>query len=81
MMDPEEYPFRPSQLPTVSSIDDDKMMFAWITDYVVNSAAAVYQEAGLLSYTITDDMVRVHMHVALDKRSQGEEITRRRDRG
>lgn len=56
-MDPEEYHFRPSQLPAVSSIDDDKMVFAWITDYVVNSAAAVYQKAGVLSYTITDDMV------------------------
>ena len=73
-MDPEEYPFRPSQLPTFSSIDDDKMMFAWITDYVVNSAGAVYQEAGVLSYTITDDMVCVHVYVALAKRSQGEEI-------
>lgn len=74
-MDPEEYPFRPSQLPTVSSVDDDKMMFAWLTDYVVNSAAAVYQKAGLLSYTITDDMVCIHMHDC----SACKEIRRRRD--
>ena len=70
MSDPEEYPFQPSPLPPVSSHDySEKMMYVWMTDYVANSAAVVYQKAGLMSYTITDDMVcvcvyvRVCMHV------------------
>ena len=56
--DPEEYPFAPSPLPPVSGHDySEKMMYVWMTDYVANSAAVVYQKAGLMSYTITDDMV------------------------
>ena len=58
MSDPEEYPFAPSPLPPVSGHDySEKMMYVWMTDYVANSAAVVYQKAGLMSYTITDDMV------------------------
>ena len=58
MTNPEEYPFKPSPLPPVSDGDySDKMTYVWMTDYVANSAAVVYQKAGLMSYTITDDMV------------------------
>ena len=62
--DPEEYPFAPSPLPPVSGHDySEKMMYVWMTDYVANSAAVVYQKAGLMSYTITDDMVCATVYV------------------
>ena len=32
-------------------------MYLWMTDYVANTASAVYQKAGILSFTISDDMV------------------------
>ena len=64
--DPEEYPFAPSPLPPVSGHDySEKMMYVWMTDYVANSAAVVYQKAGLMSYTITDEMVCVFVCVCL----------------
>ena len=66
--DPEEYPFKPSPLPPVSDADTNKMVYAWMTDYVANSAAVVYQKAGLLSYTITDDMVCVCVCVCVHAR-------------
>ena len=66
MSDPEEYPFQPSPLPPVSGHDySEKMMYVWMTDYVANSAAVVYQKAGLMSYTITDDMVCACVHVCV----------------
>ena len=64
--DPEEYPFAPSPLPPVSGHDySEKMMYVWMTDYVANSAAVVYQKAGLMSYTITDDMVCATVYVSV----------------
>ena len=52
---PEEAPFSPSPLPFDS--ESDKMAYIWITDYVVNTAGFVYQDAGVLNKTIIPSMV------------------------
>ena len=44
----------PAPLPAISSTD--RMMYVWFTDYVANTAGAVYQAAGVLSYNVTPDM-------------------------
>ena len=36
---------------------NDKMMYLWVTDYIANTAAVVYQQAGILQVTVTPDMV------------------------
>ena len=53
----------PSPLPPITS--SSKMVYVWLTDYVANSAAFVYQTAGVLEYTVTPDMVNtiISMHV------------------
>lgn len=38
--------------------DHDHMVYLGISDYFFNTAGLVYQEAGALNMTITDDMVR-----------------------
>ncbi len=35
----------------------DRMMYIWLTDYIANTASIVYQQAGMLQYTITPDIV------------------------
>lgn len=52
---PEEAPFSPSPLPFDS--ESDKMAYIWITDYVVNTAGLVYQDAGVLNKTIIPSML------------------------
>ncbi|KAK2554856.1 Lipopolysaccharide-binding protein [Acropora cervicornis] len=52
---PREPPFSPSLLPFES--ESDKMVYVWLTDYVVNTAGFVYQSAGVLNETITPSMV------------------------
>ena len=52
---PREPPFSPSLLPFES--EADKMVYVWLTDYVVNTAGFVYQSAGVLNETITPSMV------------------------
>ena len=53
----------PSPLPPITS--SSKMVYVWLTDYVANSAASVYQMAGVLEYTVTPDMVNtiISMHM------------------
>ncbi len=48
-------PFQPSLLPAVTN--DIRMMYLWITDYVPNTAALVFQRAGVLQYNIKQDKV------------------------
>ena len=52
---PKEAPFSPTPLPPES--ESDKMAYIWLTDYVVNTAGLVYQEAGILNETVTPSMV------------------------
>ncbi|XP_074613864.1 bactericidal permeability-increasing protein-like [Acropora palmata] len=52
---PREPPFSPSLLPFES--ESDKMVYVWLTDYVVNTAGFVYQSAGVLNETITPSML------------------------
>ena len=52
---PKEAPFSPTPLPPES--ESDKMAYIWLTDYVVNTAGLVYQEAGILNKTVTPSMV------------------------
>ena len=52
---PTEAPFSPPPLPPIT--DTSKMMYVWLTEYVVNTAGLVYHEAGFLAYNITPDKV------------------------
>lgn len=52
---PKEAPFSPAPLPNISSTS--AMIYVWLTDYLVNSAAYVYQSAGELTYTVTPNQV------------------------
>ena len=52
---PVECPYTPPTLPTLS--DSSKMMYVWLTDYIADSAGFVYQQAGILDYNVTADMV------------------------
>ena len=36
----------------------DKMACLWVTEYVANTASAVYKRAGKLVFNITEDTVR-----------------------
>ena len=54
---PREAPFSPSLLPPES--ESVKMAYLWMTDYVVNTAGLVFQQAGVLNETITPSMVRL----------------------
>ena len=79
MSNPEEYPFKPSPLPPVGTAND-KMMYIWMTDYVANSAAVVYQKAGLLSFNITDDMVCTSHYLCVHERGREREREREKER-
>ncbi|XP_064388193.1 bactericidal permeability-increasing protein-like [Halichondria panicea] len=64
-----ESPFTPPLLPPLSSLVNStscKMMYLWLTDYVANTAALVYQRAGKLHYMITPDMIPSNSFVKLD---------------
>jgi len=52
---PKEAPFSPTPLPPES--ESDKMAYLWMTDYVVNTAGLVFQQAGALNETITPSML------------------------
>ena len=52
---PVEAPISPVQLPAITA--SDKMMYLWLTDYIANTAGIVYQNAGILQYTLTPDVV------------------------
>ena len=51
-----EAPYTPPPLPPVEDVDD-KMMYLWVTEYIVNTAGFVYQSAGVMNYNITPNMV------------------------
>lgn len=48
---PKEAPFSPAPLPTDS--ESAKMVYIWVTDYLLNTAGLVYQDAGILNETVT----------------------------
>ena len=52
---PKEAPFSPAPLPADS--DSTKMVYVWVTDYILNTAGLVYQDAGILNETVTPSMV------------------------
>ncbi len=52
---PVELPLTPPTLPAPSKTD--KMIYVWLTDYVGDTAGYIYQQAGLLAYNVTPDMV------------------------
>lgn len=52
---PKEAPFSPAPLPPDS--ESAKMVYVWVTDYLLNTAGLVYQDAGILNETVTPSMV------------------------
>lgn len=52
---PKEAPFSPAPLPPDSK--PAKMACVWVTDYILNTAGLVYQDAGILNETVTPSMV------------------------
>lgn len=52
---PKEAPFSPAPLPPDS--ESTKMAYIWVTDYILNTAGLVYQDAGILNQTVTPSMV------------------------
>ena len=52
---PKEAPFSPAPLPPDS--ESAKMVYIWVTDYLLNTAGLVYQDAGILNETVTPSMV------------------------
>lgn len=52
---PVEAPFTPTALPKIS--DSSKMLYVWLTEYIADTAGFVYQQAGILDYNVTADMV------------------------
>ncbi|XP_077993944.1 bactericidal permeability-increasing protein-like [Glandiceps talaboti] len=48
----------PIKVPVIETKNaTSKMVYMWITDYVLNTAGYVFQEIGKLTYNITDDMI------------------------
>ena len=64
---PTEAPFSPPPLPPIT--DTAKMMYIWLSEYVVNTAGLVYHETGFLVYNITPDMVPKDVHIQLNTSS------------
>lgn len=51
---PVEAPCVAPAIPPASTVDpESKMMYVWVSTYVPNTAAFVYQEAGILAYNLT----------------------------
>ena len=50
-----EAPFSPAPLPPIHV--DGQMLYVWMTDYTLNTAGYVLQQAGRLSFTVTPEMV------------------------
>lgn len=38
------------------------MMYVWLTEYVADSAGFVYQQAGIMNYNVTANMVRLVLY-------------------
>ena len=64
---PMEAPFSPPPLPPISSTS--KMMYIWLTEYVVNTAGLVYHETGFLAYNVTPDKVPKNVPIQLNTSS------------
>ena len=54
--DPREPPFHPQAMPAHTN-RTDKMIYIYISDYVINSAAYAAYLSGKLVYTVTPDLV------------------------
>ncbi len=52
---PVECPYTPTPLPPFTG--SSNMMYVWLTEYVADSAGFVYQQAGILNYNVTSNMV------------------------
>lgn len=50
---PVEAPCIAPVIPAASTVDGSKMLYLWVSTYVPNTAAFVYQEAGILTHTVT----------------------------
>lgn len=66
---PTEAPFSPPPLPPITESDTSKMMYIWLTEYVVNTAGLVYHETGFLAYNITPDKVPKNLPIQLNTSS------------
>ncbi|XP_053309119.1 bactericidal permeability-increasing protein [Spea bombifrons] len=62
-------PFSPSALSL--PVDHNLMVYFGVSDYLFNSAGFVYQSAGKLCFTITDDMVPKDFNIRLNTSSFG----------
>ena len=52
---PVDLPLTPPALPAPTKAE--RMVYVWLTDYVGDTAGIIYQEAGVLAYNVTPDMV------------------------
>ena len=48
-------PFTPAPFPPVKT--DGRMLYVWLSDYILNSAGYVLQQTGILQYTITQKLI------------------------
>ncbi|XP_031567087.1 bactericidal permeability-increasing protein-like [Actinia tenebrosa] len=64
---PSEAPFTPVSLPVDS--ESSSMVYAWITDYVLNSASFVYMQAGFMNRTVTNDDLPKNFSYALNTKT------------
>lgn len=65
---PTKAPFSPPPLPPITDTLD-KMMYIWLSEYVVNTAGLVYHETGFLSYNITPNQVPKDVPIQLNTSS------------
>jgi hypothetical protein len=54
---PTECPSPKQDMP--ETVDSDKMVTLWITEYMLNTAGYAYQNAGFLQYNLTNDDVSI----------------------
>ncbi|XP_064385923.1 bactericidal permeability-increasing protein-like [Halichondria panicea] len=64
---PVECPYTPAPLPPVT--ESGNMMYVWLTEYLADSAGFVYQQAGILNYNVTADMVPKSLPLQLNTSS------------
>ncbi|XP_078508250.1 bactericidal permeability-increasing protein-like [Lissotriton helveticus] len=64
-----EIPFPPPAL--AFPVDNNLMVYFGISDYLFNTASFVYQQAGILVFTLTDDMIPKDFNIRLNTSSIG----------
>ncbi|XP_065185336.1 bactericidal permeability-increasing protein-like [Sycon ciliatum] len=64
---PTEAPYVPAALPAASQFD--RMMYIWLTAYMADTAGYVYEQSGILHYTITPAMVPSSIPIKLNTES------------